>query len=169
MSSLAVCFTAMLLVAGCASEPTAPDAVDTPAAPDAAVSDETEKEPASDAARGSAVLSMAGQSFTFALDTCMITGEDVLVSGPGVDDDSQEPAYLDIDLYEEGMFNAGEARVDLGTNEKFSSSDSFYSAQVGSGHEYSILYQDDTFVLDAIFRANGGESIGPGTFRIDCE
>ena len=163
----AAALAAVLMLAGCASYygPTGPGTED----PDSKTSQGDPTTPSGTTGNHAATLTMAGQSFTFSPTMCMITDEDVLVSGPGIDDDSKEPAYFDIDLYADGSLRAGEARIDLGADQQFSSSDSFYSAQVGSGHEYMIMDDDGTFVLEAAFRASSGESIGTGEFRIDCE
>lgn len=164
--TLPAALAAVLLLAGCASYqgPTGPGTED----PDSKMGQGGTKTPPVTPGSHEATLTMAGQSFTFSPTVCMIGDEDVLVSGPGVDDDSKEPAYLDIDLVATGSLREGGARVDLGTDQQFSSSDDFYSAQIGSGEEYTIMDDGGTFVLEGIFRANGATSIGPGTFRIDC-
>lgn len=166
----AAALAAVLLLAGCAPgevpEGQGAQAPETSAAP--STDGDTVNPPATPGDHD-AVLSMAGQSFTFRPTVCMVTDEDVLVSGPGIDDDSQEPAWLDIDLYSEGSFREGGVRIDLGTDQQFSSSDSFFSANIGPGEEYLIMDDYGTLVIEATFRANGEASIGPGTFRIDCE
>src|SRR5688572_17176220 len=85
---------AFLLLTGCAAEP-----VDTP--PAAPVDDAATVEEASDSAlpsQGDVTMVMAGQSFSFSATTCAISESDILVMGPGADDESNDPAYLDIDL-----------------------------------------------------------------------
>lgn len=156
---------AVLLLAGCAPSvgPTGPGTED----PDSKASQgDTATPPAP--GNHTATFTMAGRSFTFSPTMCLVTDEDVLVSGPGIDDDSKEPAHFDVDLYADGALRAGGVRIDLGTDKPRSSSDDFYAASIGSGEDYMILDEDGTFVLEASFRARGGEPIGTGEFRIDC-
>lgn len=114
-----------------------------------------------------AVLTLTGQSFTFDV-TCMISDGDTLIYGPGRDDDSGEPAYLDVDLYLMDGWTGGEVRIDLGTDQQFESSDNIYTSQIGPDHEYGIMYDPGRTTIEGQYAANGGP-IGPGTLVAECD
>ncbi|MEO9095348.1 MAG: hypothetical protein ABI255_06955 [Microbacteriaceae bacterium] len=170
LAPLAVVAT-MALVAGCSAGPfsgpiesdaaaegtSAPDA---PAQDAAAVETSAGDDPAN-AGTATATLVMEGQSFTFSPTLCMVGDEDALVSGPGVDDGSQEPAYLDIDFYRIDLSWGGEVRVDLGTDRAMTSSDRFYSIRIGQNDEYMVQQVEHDNVA-------GETESGEGTLTVTC-
>lgn len=140
-------------------ENSAPDGVPETPASDA---------PAPNPAGGvSAVLTLTGQSFTFDV-TCLISDDDTLIYGPGRDDDSGEPAYLDLDFYQLEGWTHGEVRIDLGTDQQFVSSDNVYSSNIGPDHEHGILFHPGRTTVESQYAANGGP-IGPGTLVVECD
>jgi len=163
-----VAILSTFLVAGCSSENApAGSAVDDIAITEQGSQDETSSVLSS---TGEVTVTMAGQSFTFATTLCLITSDDALVGGPGADDESGDPAYLDIDFVKVGSFMTGEVRINLGTDAPLTTTDEFYVAMVGSDHEYQMVIQDDGngFELQADFRAGTGSPIGPGTVNVSC-
>lgn len=164
----AVAILSTFLLVGCAAESTAPPA----STPDDVTLTEQEEETTPEAtSRGDVTVVMAGQSFTFTATTCMITAEDVLVGGPGVDDESDDPAYLDIDFATIGSFKTGEVRINLGTDAPMTTTDEFYVGMIGSDHEYQMIYHDDGtgFELETNFLAGTGVGIGPATVTVTCD
>lgn len=165
---------ASLLLGGCAADLTIGGTAD----PEGSVDDtgqgttqdqQAPSEPQEAAGAGSVTISMAGQSFSFDADRCLITEEDLLVGGPGRDDDSQEPAYLDIDLTTVSGLKAGEVRITLGTDQQFVSTDEDLVAFVGEGYEYLLMHYDNGFQLEGEFRSSSTSTpIGPGTVMVDC-
>lgn len=114
-----------------------------------------------------AVLTLTGQSFTFDV-MCMIADDGTLIYGPGRDDDSGEPAYLNVDLYVLDGWTGGGIRIDLGTDQQFVSSDSIYTSQIGPDHEYGIMYNPGRTTIESQYAANGGP-IGPGVLVAECD
>ncbi|WP_232819049.1 hypothetical protein [Homoserinimonas sp. OAct 916] len=188
LTAAAVLAAAALLV-GCAAGPfsglvgdAAPVAdtpvVDAPAAETPAGQAPAGEAPAAespvDAADGAhtATLVLDGQSFTFSPTTCMSGDEDVLVSGPGVDDGSQEPAFLDIDFVRVDLGWDGEVRIDLGTDQPMSTTERFYSIRVGGDDDHSVgqVAFDDVAELrvDGIVREGGEAELGEGTLEVTC-
>jgi len=163
----AVAILSTFLLAGCAAESAAPPA----STPDDTLTKPESQETSSEASTpGDATVVMAGQSFTFTTTLCMITDDDVLVGGPGIDDESADPAYLDIDFSTLGSLKSGEVRINLGTDAPMTSTDEFYVAFVDSDHEYQLIYHNDGngFELEANFQASNGVPIGPATVEISC-
>jgi hypothetical protein len=166
-----VALLAPLLLAGCGlplpDAPAAEDpAVEAPAVqvPDEADSEENE----TPAGAGEAALMMAGESFSFKLDVCMFDEENLLASGPGVGNESGDPAYLNIDVVRSDDFSTGGARIDLGTDEQFSSAEDFYSLNLDLGDEYHITLHSRTFVFEGDIRFRGENELGWGTFTVEC-
>src|SRR5690554_2184631 len=81
-----------------------------------------------------AQLVMAGQSFSF-MTSCTVSEGDILIHGPGYDDDSGELAYLSVDFTMVNGARNGEIRIDLGTDQQFVSSDSIYVSKADPDHE----------------------------------
>src|SRR5690554_4143487 len=165
----AVAILSTFLLASCAAESAAPPA----STPDDVklTEQESQGETSSETtSQGDVTVVMAGQSFTFTTTLCMITDDDVLVGGPGVDDESNDPAYLDIDFATLGSTKTGEVRINLGTDAPMTSTDEFYVAFVDSDHEYELVYDDDGngFELRADFIAATGSPIGSGTVEVSC-
>lgn len=111
---------------------------------------------------------MAGQSFTFSPTMCVLDDEEVMVYGPGADDDSSDPAFLDIGLYSEGDFTHGEVRIELGTDQQFDSREEFFVAFAGGLDDFELTYDDDSLVFDGEFRFAGDGQLGPGTVQVNC-
>lgn len=165
---------ASLLLAGCAAELTIGGPADPEGNIDSTGQGTTPDQPAPSEPQGAAgtggiTISMAGQSFSFDADLCLITEEDLLVGGPGRDDDSREPAYLDIDLTTVSGLKTGEVRITLGTDQRFVSTDEDLIAFVGEGYEYLLMHHDNGFQLEGEFRSSTTSMlIGPGTVMVDC-
>lgn len=170
---------AVALVAGCSAGPfSGPTVNDTPAVDAPIVETPAVEAPAADdsaaeaAGASTATLLMDGQSFTFSPTICMSGDEDVLVSGPGVDDGSQEPAFLDVDFYRVDLFWGGGVRVNLGTDQPMTSSDRFYSITVGASDDYMVeqVENDDDaeLMVEGIVRDNGEAELGVGTLTVSC-
>ncbi len=193
LTAAAVLAAAALLV-GCAAGPfsglvgdAAPDedtpVVDAPAAETPAGQTPAGQAPAGEAPAAespgdavggahTATLVLDGQSFTFSPTTCMSGDEDVLVSGPGVDDGSQEPAFLDIDFVRVDLGWDGEVRIDLGTDQPMSTTERFYSIRVGGDDDHSVgqVAFDDVAELrvGGIVRDGGEAELGEGTLEVTC-
>lgn len=114
-----------------------------------------------------ATLTMDGQSFTFTLNSCLLSDGDALVSGPGADD-SGELAFLDVDYYDTSEVSGGQVRVELGTDQPFSSSDRFYSMGDVSSEGDSIQAEGRELTITAEVLENGDTSLGSGTLRASC-
>lgn len=118
---------------------------------------------------GTAELVMAGESFSFELTHCAVGDTDILAGGPGQGNESGDPAYFDIDVVLEGGTPVtGGARIDLGTNEQFTSMDEFYSLNIDTGDYRSLMINGDIAELDGTIRFSGENDLGPGTFTVDC-
>lgn len=165
---------ASALLTACVTPPVSGPAPTVEPGGESAAPTPAETDAAPDAQRGSngtAVVSMAGQSFTFDLAMCSFNDEDVLVHGPGSDDDSGDVAYLDIDLSRVDSFLNGELRIDLGVDERFASSDEIFVGFVNPDHEYGYMVTGDaSFELEVQLNVpHTGQSIGSATAFVDCE
>lgn len=168
----AVAVATALLLTGCAPAAQSNDAAvsDRSPASDASASTSAEEKESEvgDPAQHTATLVMAGQSFTFSPTVCMLEDDAVLVYGPGIDDDSQDPAFLDIDLTSEGSFTHGEVRIELGTNQQFDSRDEFFVAFAGGVDDFELTYDDASLTFTGEFRFAGDGQLGPGTIQVGC-
>ncbi|NLA64353.1 MAG: hypothetical protein GX862_00130 [Leucobacter sp.] len=128
--------------------------------------------PAEETASGryTATLSAGDREFTFAPSTCIINDEDVVVSGPGADDATGEPAFLSIDLYTATEPYQGEVRVDLGTDQEFESSDDLIVAFIGSEHgsQYVRASNDSMVLTVGEFRDGNAGTLGSGRVIFNC-
>lgn len=111
-------------------------------------------------------LELTGQSFTFTV-TCMIAEDDLLIFGPGRDDDSGEPAYLSVDIPTVGGQKRGEIRIDLGTDQEFVSSDDVYRSPVNPEVEYTYTSPAGQTVI--VSRYTAQSPIGPGKLTAECD
>lgn len=176
LTASALAMTAVFALAGCAAgnaepQPEPQNAGSNEQAPPQASTDSQtgENDHRGDAAaEGSATITLAGQSFTFTPSTCIIDAADAVVSGPGADDDSGDPARLDIDVYGLDSEAGGEVRITLGTDQPFVTTDDFLVAFVGDPHDYVIGAGSGWLQIDGTFRANGETPLGPGTVVVDC-
>ncbi|HRQ01152.1 MAG TPA: hypothetical protein PK781_11975 [Terrimesophilobacter sp.] len=114
-----------------------------------------------------AQLVMAGQSFSF-MTSCSVGEEDILIHGPGSDDDSGEPAYLSVDFTTVDGSRHGTVRIDLGTDQQFVSSDNIFVSNIGPDHEYMIMYNAGSTDIESQYLANGENPIGPATLTAEC-
>lgn len=121
------------------------------------------------ASHGTAQISAGDQDFTFELALCMISDEDVLVHGPGSNDDTAEVAYLDIDFTTVSSVMAGELRIDLGTDQHLDSSDRILIGEIGPDYDSSLTLRSDGLTLYTELReGSSGRSVGPMEALIDC-
>lgn len=139
---------------------------ETVAPPETSVHDQNQ--PPQQATSGIAELVMAGESFTFTPAMCIISENDVVIHGPGVGNESGEPAYLDIDIVSIDGVPAGGLRINLGATGLFQSTDNFYSYSFAFENDYGMTYGGNTFFFQADFYAGGVENLGPGTLTVDC-
>lgn len=180
-------FAALLTLTGCLDAPTAtPQSTDQQDADQQPADPQTEQDETSDESTdgptprldgaqgtnptqpGDGQWMMAGETFTFNLAFCAISAEDILLHGPGTEDGSGEPGYLDVDLVALDGVMYGEARIDLGVTEQFDSSEQFYVIRVGAEESSVLELQERSFQLDGdVFFADGGQ-LGAGTLSIDC-
>ena len=114
-----------------------------------------------------AQLVMAGQSFSF-MTSCAVGEEDILIHGPGSDDDSGELAYLSLDFTTLDGSRHGEVRIDLGTDQQFVSSDDIYVSFIGPEHEFMIMYNGGSTDIQSQYQTGGGTPIGPATLTAEC-
>lgn len=165
-----------LLLAGCApvtGDAPAPEAPanEAPAtgAPESPAESGEPSEPggAPEWATTPAQLVMAGQSFSF-MTHCSIGEEDILIHGPGSDDDSGELAFLSVDFTTVDGSRHGTVRVDLGTDQQFVSSDDIYVSHIGPEYEYMIMYNGGSTDIESQYLANGETPIGPATLTAEC-
>ncbi len=158
-----------LILSSCAMGDTPPVPVLVEDAAD--VQEETQEEAPAAEGSGKVTMVMAGQSFTFSATTCLIGDDDILVMGPGADDESGEPAFLDLDLATVDNLKHGEIRVELGTDAPLTSTDQFYMTTIAPDHEYGIMYDGDGkgLVVDANYLAANGVPIGPATVTVKCD
>src|SRR5690606_23101837 len=109
------------------------------------------------------------ESFTFELALCMVSDQDVLVHGPGSNDQTSEVAYLSIDFSSELEVMAGELRIDLGVDEQFDSSDDILVGVIGPGYDFVLMPEPDGFTLRTELReGSSGRSTGPTEAVIEC-
>lgn len=127
-----------------------------------------QNQPPQQTASGVAELMMAGESFTFTPAVCIISENDVVIHGPGVGNESGEPAYLDIDIVNIDDVLAGGVRVNLGATGQFQSTDDFYSYDFAFDNNYGMTYGGHNFFFEANFYAGGEENLGPGTLTVSC-
>lgn len=169
-----VLLAATALVAGCSAGPfSGPADNDTPASDAQTVEAPAADDPAVDAPGAStATLVMDGQSFTFSPTICMAGDEDAVVSGPGLDDGSQEPAFLDLDFYRVDVSWGGGVRINLGTDQPMTSSDRFYSIRVGESDDYMVQQvghdEGTELMVEGIVRDGGEAELGVGTLTVSC-
>lgn len=179
LSGAAIGLAAVFLLAGCAAEaaPAAPgpDEVaneqgdassEVETTDDAAGANSTED---TSATPGSASVTLAGQSFTFDIDMCMIGEDDLLIAGPGRDDDSGQLAYFDLDFVMMSTDDPyGEARIEIGTDQPLTSTDEFLAMWVGEGRNYAVAFGSGFLQADGDFLSANGSPVGPGTIVVDC-
>ncbi len=117
---------------------------------------------------GTAQLVMDDATFTFTLAHCAVTATDALAHGPGQNDGTQEPAYLDVDLVLDGTTTGG-VSVDLGATSRFESSDDAYTfdTEYFAG-DYALQFRDGELELEADFHRGGPESTSTGTLTVAC-
>lgn len=116
---------------------------------------------------GSAQLVLDAATFSFTTAHCHISGSDVLAHGPGADDATGEPAYLDVDFVSEDGMTTGVVTVSLGATSQFESTDDAYAfdTEYFAG-EYTLGIAGD-MELRADFRLNGADP-APGTLIVSC-
>lgn len=100
---------------------------------------------------------------TFTTDVCMADGEGALVSGPG-QDAGGTPVYVDLDST---ASDSGEIRIDLGTDQKFSSSDEALRGGDMTG-DFALEMDGDDIRVTAGFIEEDGSDLGPGTLAVTC-
>lgn len=174
----AIALTAVFLLAGCAAEsaPSAPVPGEAGDSGSAGMDEATSAGQNSDVAAegpaagsGSASVTLTGQSFTFEIDMCMIGEDDVLIAGPGRDDDSGEPAYFDLDFVMMSTDDQyGEVRINLGTDQPLASTDQFLAMWIGEGRDSAVSFGSGSLQADGEFLAANGSPVGPGAIVVDC-
>lgn len=163
---------APLFLAACGSPAAVEPDDSTPSPSDSAASDDGgagEGAEVATTAAGVATLDVEGVSFTFDLGFCAIGDDDVLAHGPSADVSGQ-PAYLDVDFTKLDDVLYGEARVDLGTTEQFSSSDDFYVFSTERGGEHLIEHDSVMSMIDIVgpfFLGGEGQALD-GVLELDC-
>ncbi|MDT0200381.1 hypothetical protein [Nocardioides sp. AE5] len=117
----AVLAVVVLFLAGCSGSSDA-DAPSNPAEP---TTPTTPSEGTSAAnSRGSVSMEAGGRIFSFTLETCLISDEDFLIAGPGMEAGAGEPAWLEGDLFaDEAGDWVGEVRAQVGTTDRFVTTD----------------------------------------------
>lgn len=119
--------------------------------------------------QGNAFWTMAGESFSWILELCLVSDTDVVAYGPGRGNESAEPAYLDVDLTNGPDDWVGGARIDLGTLERFNSSESFYAFDTAYfAGDFSITTSTNRLDLDGNLRFQGENDLGPGKLTLIC-
>lgn len=163
--------SALLLLAGCSG-----GSIDTilgnPIGGDTGAGQEqaSGQRPVDLASKGTVIVQLEEQSFTFIATTCMQSTDDFLVSGPGIDNESREIAYFDLDFTNmSGSSTFGGARIDLGTDKPMTSTDKFYVVDVGTSDEYSIMNEQKGVTVEGVFRTGNGEQLGLGSIVISCD
>lgn len=121
--------------------------------------------PAGSTAAGGAAgtIEIGDRMITFTTDVCLISGEETLVSGPGKEADST-PVYVDLDAT---SATEGEVRIDLGTDQKFSSSDEVLRAGNHNG-DFAVETSGKEVRVTADFTEGGGTGLGAGTLAVTC-
>lgn len=117
---------------------------------------------------GTATLKLPEESIDFDLRYCMFDATNVLADGPGKTKSDGEIAHLGVDFVLEPDVRSVEARVDLGVDEQFKSSDRGYTFTSSLAKEKSLDIDGDSFVLEADFISLGGTPLGLGTLTVDC-
>lgn len=162
------CAAAMLVITACAplAEPERGDAP----APDPTVSQgaQSAQQGEATANEGSALLEVAGRTFTFELRSCMVASDgEILLHGPGVENGSDVHGYFDGDVSVSSVGLSGEFRVDIGADSQFDSSDEFV-AMGGMGEELEITEDGDDYSVVAPAWDQDGTGLGPALVRFRC-
>lgn len=155
-----------LSLSACGAEDAEKPAADVTA--DSVSADESQNGGATDAAQGKARLVLTGESIDFDLRLCSVDETDVLAEGPGKGNEDDEIAYLGVDFVLKPEVKSVEARVDLGVNEPFKSSDRGYTYTSSLDQNHTLEIDGDSFTLEADFISFSGSPIGPGTLTVDC-
>lgn len=159
------------LLAGCASDPVAPQpedpVVDTTGdeSPNEEPGSGGSSESASDA-NGVASVEIDGRTFEFDLRMCSVypSGE-ALISGLGSEVGSDVPSHLDGDSV---TFEDGEFRIDIGADGPFQSTDDFLSIGSSLGGSFSITEDGSGYIAEGQAWNTSGEDLGIGTMRFTC-
>lgn len=156
----------VLLVSACGSNDS--DANESQTSEDPEV---TSQEPTSNeatASKGKATLVLTGESIDFDIRQCLIDEENVLAEGPGKGNEDGQIAYLSVDFVLAPPPTSLGARVDLGVDQPFSSSDEGYHYEDAIDQDHVLTFDGKSFTLEADFRSYNGSPIGPGTLTVDC-
>lgn len=119
-------------------------------------------------AAGKAELKLESGIFTFELQSCIITNEDVLLHGPGSEISGQD-AYLHVDFTQhDGWY--GEVRVDLDATTQFSSSDDFwlFSSERSENAIIAAAPHASLFSVVGDFHFGGQGSAVSAAFEVNC-
>lgn len=165
---VALALIAPLMLASCGSS----DAENTPVTEDTSTQEDANQgeDPATaeGANAGAAELSMAGQSFSFDLASCVINDPDIVAHGPGREGDSDEPAYLEMDVVYEPGASTGGATITLGATDMFSEGEGSYILSIDAGHNHMLAFDGEQAQLTGDFHVDGYENIGQGTLTLAC-
>lgn len=176
-------FALTLLLAGCSSsDDESADETSTPAADESgttadndAAEDEseaaaTDSEAAAEST-GTATLTVGTESFTFQASMCITSSDTNIVSGPGVEDATQELAHLEFSAEDlDGQMN-GVIQVHRGSDENVNTDNYLYSFfGQGDDSEFTLNSSGDGFDLQAEFTDfDSGDDLGVGLISVTCE
>lgn len=178
ISRIGTAFALLLVVSGCAA--TANTANNTEVKPPASAGTEQEGSTRSDNTSGDSQknnpakpdtvfqLILGAEIFDFSPVFCMLGDEDILAHGPGRNTETQQVAYLDVDITTIDSHKYGEVRIDLGVEEQFSSSDEFIVSFINSEENYLIAYEGNQVQITSVFYQEDTASLGEGTLVINC-
>ena len=129
-------------------------------------------------------LTMTGWAWDFTPTTCVNTDGKLRVSGLGeadkslratghgvdendANDETNHPAFLDIDIREVDGWPAGKAFVYFFAK-KAAPTDHFIKAEVGGGDDYSMGQMVEGYELEVVIKTEDDSPIDTGTFLINC-
>ncbi|WP_168625640.1 hypothetical protein [Cryobacterium sp. BB307] len=171
--AVALTLTGSLILSGCASDaatpPTGQDSTGDAAASEAETN--ASGSGSTNAGGATATAAVDAKTFTFAPTLCAIDADDVLVRGPGKDDSTGEPVFLDIDLTNLSDAAFGGVRIELGTDQPFDTSDEFFVAHITEDEDFSLdarAGNPSSMDFSADFRHATGTSAGHGAVEVRC-
>ncbi|MGB3414483.1 MAG: hypothetical protein WBA28_07165, partial [Microbacteriaceae bacterium] len=113
-----------------------------------------------------ATVKVNGRSFEFQLAFCSMSGEDLLLHGPGKETGKDMPIYLEGDMTAK---DRGEIRFDFGATGKFQSKDEFYVIGAPEPGSTSLVADGDGYLITGAARDGQGNSLGQGEIRFSCK
>lgn len=161
-----IALSSLLIVSACGGSDS--DATDTQSPDDTETTSQESTSGEATTSKGKATLVLTGESIDFDIQQCLMDEENVLAGGPGKGNEDGQIAYLDVDFVLAPEPMSLGARIELGVDTQFSSSDEGYLYEDAIDPDHTLTFDGKSFTLEANFRSFNGSPIGPGTLTVDC-